>query len=212
MIISVFPKKHSKILSRRLKTKLCVRIQQCVKQSLRDKNWFGTVNRLHYTFRPSRVEFSGTRTNFTRARTTYPAGPSTGEILARHGWDKVVYITNFIRTEPLFLVRVPFLSEPCQIFCIKYISLPLSLLALFATRFALFVFKLVSFYTQHFKPTLLYQKEYSPVIKSHFVNKKYVYISQLLFPNKFLSLLCYSHRIYSLPSLILPRSISDQRI
>ena len=62
MIISAFPKKHSKILSRRLKTKLCIRI------------------------------------------------------------------------------RVPFLSEPCQIFCIKYISLPLSLLASFATRFALFVF------------------------------------------------------------------------
>ena len=82
------------------------------------KNWFGTVNRLHYTFRPSRAEFLGTRTNFTRARTTYPAGPSTGEILARHGWGKVVYTTNFIRTEPLFLVRVPFLSEPCQNFSV----------------------------------------------------------------------------------------------
>ena len=66
------------------------------------KKWFGTVNRLHYTFRPSRAEILGTRTNFTRARTTYPAGPSTGEILARHGWGKVVYTTNFIRTEPLF--------------------------------------------------------------------------------------------------------------
>ena len=47
------------------------------------KNWFGTVNRLHYTFRPSRVEFLGTRTNFTRARTTFSEGPSTGEILGR---------------------------------------------------------------------------------------------------------------------------------
>ena len=27
MVISVFPKKHSKILSRRLKTKLCIRIR-----------------------------------------------------------------------------------------------------------------------------------------------------------------------------------------
>ena len=49
------------------------------------KNWFGTVNRLHYTFRPSRAEFLGTRTNFTRARTTFSEGPSTGEILGRQG-------------------------------------------------------------------------------------------------------------------------------
>ena len=49
------------------------------------KNWFGTVNRLHYTFLPSRAEFLGTRTNFTRARTTFSEGPSTGEILGRQG-------------------------------------------------------------------------------------------------------------------------------
>ena len=56
MIISVFPKKHSKILFRRLKTKLFVRIQQRVKQSLQEKNWFGTVNRLlHISSEPGRV-------------------------------------------------------------------------------------------------------------------------------------------------------------
>ena len=47
------------------------------------KNWFGTIDHLHYTFRPNRAEFLVTRTNFTRARTTYPAGSRTGEILAR---------------------------------------------------------------------------------------------------------------------------------
>ena len=47
------------------------------------KNWFGTVNGLHYAFRPSRAEFLGTRTNFTLA--TFSEGPSTGEILVRQG-------------------------------------------------------------------------------------------------------------------------------
>ena len=56
-----------------------------VTKARQEKNWFGTVNRLHYTFRPSRVEFLGTRTNFTRARTTFSEGPSTGEILGRQG-------------------------------------------------------------------------------------------------------------------------------
>ena len=37
MITSVFPRKHSKIFSRSLKTKLCLRILQCVKESLREK-------------------------------------------------------------------------------------------------------------------------------------------------------------------------------
>ena len=49
------------------------------------KSWFGSANRLHYKFYPSRVSISGTRTNFTRARTTFSVGPSTGEILIRHG-------------------------------------------------------------------------------------------------------------------------------
>ena len=57
MIISVFPKKHSKILSRRLKMKLCVRIQQCVKQSLREKKlvWHAQSFTLHISSEPGRV-------------------------------------------------------------------------------------------------------------------------------------------------------------
>ena len=49
------------------------------------KSWFGSANRLHYKFFPSRVSISGTRTNFIRARTTFSVGPSTGEIWVRHG-------------------------------------------------------------------------------------------------------------------------------
>ena len=43
------------------------------------------ANRLHYAFYPSRAIIFGTRTNFTRTRTTFSEGPSTGEILVRHG-------------------------------------------------------------------------------------------------------------------------------
>ena len=74
------------------------------------------ANRLHYTPYPSWARFTGSRTNFIRARTTSRHGPSTGEILVRHGWDKVVYTTISIRAEPIFLVRVLFLSEPYQKF------------------------------------------------------------------------------------------------
>ena len=49
------------------------------------KSWFGSVNRLHYKLYPSRVSISGTCTNFTRAWTTFSVGPSTGDILVRHG-------------------------------------------------------------------------------------------------------------------------------
>ena len=66
------------------------------------------ANRLHYTPYPSWARFTGSRTNFIRARTTSRHGPSTGEILVRHGWDKVVYTTISIRAEPIFLVRVLF--------------------------------------------------------------------------------------------------------
>ena len=38
---------------------------------MRPMAYLFTVNRLHYTFRPSRAEFLETRTNFTRARTTF---------------------------------------------------------------------------------------------------------------------------------------------
>ena len=81
-----------------------------------EKSWFGTANRLHCTPYPSWARFSGSRTSFIRARTTSRHGPSTGEILVRHGWGKVVYTTKSIRAEPIFLVRVLFSSEPCQKF------------------------------------------------------------------------------------------------
>ena len=81
-----------------------------------EKRWFGTANRLHCTPYPSWARFSGSRTSFIRARTTSRHGPSTGEILVRHGWGKVVYTTKSIRAEPIFLVRVLFSSEPCQKF------------------------------------------------------------------------------------------------
>ena len=88
--------------------------QRCEGSS--EKSWFGTANRLHCTPYPSWARFSGSRTSFIRARTTSRHGPSTGEILVRHGWGKVVYTTKSIRAEPIFLVRVLFSSEPCQKF------------------------------------------------------------------------------------------------
>ena len=82
MIISVFSKKHSKM---KIEDEIVRKDTAMRKEiSCEKKNWLGTVNGLHYTFLPSQAKFLGTRTNFTRARTTYPAGPSTGEILARH--------------------------------------------------------------------------------------------------------------------------------
>ena len=79
-----------------------------------EKSWFGTINCLHCTPYPSWARFSGSRTNFIRARTTSRHGPSTGESLVQHGWGKEVYTTKSIRAEPIFLVRVFFSSEPCQ--------------------------------------------------------------------------------------------------
>ena len=81
-----------------------------------EKSWFGTANRLHCTPYPSWARFSGSRTSFIRARTTSRHGPSTGEILVRHGWGKVIYTTKSIHAKPIFLVRVLFSSEPCQKF------------------------------------------------------------------------------------------------
>ena len=81
-----------------------------------EKSQLGTANRLHCTLYPSWARFSGSRTNFIRARTTSRHGPSTGEILVRHGWGKVVCTTKSIRAEPIFLVRVLFSSEPCKNF------------------------------------------------------------------------------------------------
>ena len=56
--------------------------------------------------------FSGSRTNFIRARTTSRQGPSAGEFFVRDAWGKVVYTTKSIRAEPSFLVGVLFLTEP----------------------------------------------------------------------------------------------------
>ena len=81
-----------------------------------EKSWFGTANCLHCTPYPSWARFLGSCTSFIRAQTTSRHGPSTGEILVRHGWGKVVYTTKSIRAEPIFLVRVLFSSEPCQKF------------------------------------------------------------------------------------------------
>ena len=81
-----------------------------------EKSWFGTANRLHCTPYPSWVRFSGSRTSFIRARTSSSHDPSTGEIVVRHGWGKVVYTPKSISAEPIFLVRVLFSSEPCQKF------------------------------------------------------------------------------------------------
>ena len=67
-----------------------------------EKSWFGTANRLHCTPYPSWARFSGSRTSFIRARTTSRHGPSTGEILVRHGWAKVVYKTKSIRANQFF--------------------------------------------------------------------------------------------------------------
>ena len=76
------------------------------------------ANRLHYTPYPSWARFTGSRTNFIRARTTSRHGPSTGEILVRHGWDKVVYKTISIRTEPIFFgTRNCFIQAVPKIFC-----------------------------------------------------------------------------------------------
>ena len=81
-----------------------------------EKRLLGTVNRLHCPLYQSWARFSGSRTNFIRARTTSRHGPSTGEILVRHGWGKVVYTAKSIRTKPILWVRVLFSSEPCQKF------------------------------------------------------------------------------------------------
>ena len=79
------------------------------------KSWFGTANRLHCTAYPSWARFSGSRTNFIRARTTSRHGPSTGESLLQHGRGIVVYTTNliypcranFFGTRTLFIRAVP---------------------------------------------------------------------------------------------------------
>ena len=49
------------------------------------KSWLGSANRLHYKFYLSQGSISGTRTNFTLARTTFSVCLSTGEILVRYG-------------------------------------------------------------------------------------------------------------------------------
>ena len=60
------------------------------------KGWFSSVKRLHYTFHPSQTNICGTRTNFTRARTTFSEGPSR---------------TFFFGTRAIFIRAVP------KIFC-----------------------------------------------------------------------------------------------
>ena len=74
------------------------------------------ANRLHCTLYPSWARFLGSRTSFIRAQTTSRHGPSTGEILVRHGWAKVIYTTKSIHAEPIFLVRALFSSELRQKF------------------------------------------------------------------------------------------------
>ena len=46
---------------------------------------FGPLKCLHYLFYPNRAYFFGTRTIFTRARTTSPKVPARVRILVRHG-------------------------------------------------------------------------------------------------------------------------------
>ena len=61
----------------------------------------GPLKCLQYLFYPNRAAFLGTRTIFTRARTTSPKVPARVKILVRHGWyGQVVYTANFIRAEP----------------------------------------------------------------------------------------------------------------
>ena len=84
-----------------------------------EKNWFGTVNCLHYAFRLRQAKFLGTRANFTHAQTTFSEGPSRVKFwLCRDNiwYDKIIYTTKFTRVKPLFLVRMPFLSKPAKIF------------------------------------------------------------------------------------------------
>lgn len=53
-----------------------------------------------------------------RAWTTYPAGPRTGEILARKGWDKVVCTTNVISVQSFFFgARTIFIRAVPKTFC-----------------------------------------------------------------------------------------------
>lgn len=42
-------------------------------------------------------------------------GSELGWNFARHGWGKDVYTTKFILAKPVFSIRVPFMSESCQI-------------------------------------------------------------------------------------------------
>ena len=68
---------------------------------------------LHYAFYPSRASISGTRTNFTRTRTTFSEGPSTGQIW----YGKVIYTVKFypsratfFGTRTIFIRAVPKIS------------------------------------------------------------------------------------------------------
>ena len=77
--------KHGAILSG---TSCAFSRQICADQRRRRlvrKCGIGSGNRLHWTFYPNRVLFSGTSTHFTRARTTFSVDPSTGKSLVRHG-------------------------------------------------------------------------------------------------------------------------------
>ena len=67
-----------------------------------EKSYLGTANRLHCTLYPSWARFLGSRTSLISAQTTSRHGPSTGEILVRHGWAKVIYTTKSIHAEPIF--------------------------------------------------------------------------------------------------------------
>ena len=81
MTTSAFRFQRSSTLLERFRTKLFDQRRE----GSSEKSWFGTANRLHCTPYPSWARFSGSRTNFIRARTTSRHGPSTGESLVQHG-------------------------------------------------------------------------------------------------------------------------------
>ena len=83
-----------------------------------ESSWFGSDDRLHCQFYPSRAGVCGTRTKFTRARTTYIGGPSTGKLFGtaqiKIGSGKHLHLkiypsrTLFLGTRTTFIRRVPY--------------------------------------------------------------------------------------------------------
>ena len=82
-------------------------------EGLSEKSWLGMANRLHCT---AGLDFQDRVPILSMLGTTSRHGPSTGESLVQHRWGKVVYTTKSVCAEPIFLVRIPFPSEPCPNF------------------------------------------------------------------------------------------------